>query len=149
MKKSFTSKLLIFFLILLSVNAFLGGIGLITDPTGKNLGFTIDMLKFGPFNDFLFPGLFLLFVFGVIPLIVVYGLIKKPTIKFLEIFNISKKKHWSLTYSFYLGLLLIMWINIESIIIQVYTWLQFITSTIGVIIIFLVNLNKTKENYKK
>jgi hypothetical protein len=149
MKKSLSTITLIFLLIILSINAILGGIGLISDPSGKNLGFSTDMLDYGPFNNFFVPGLFLLIVFGVVPPIITYGLIKKPKNIFFEKINFYKEQHWSWSFSYYLGLLLIIWINIESIIIQKYSMLQFITSTIGVVIILLINLNKTKSDYKK
>ncbi len=42
-----------------------GGFGLVTDPSGKNLGFHVDLLSKSPFSDYLIPGLILLVVIGL------------------------------------------------------------------------------------
>ena len=148
MEKPFTTNLLIFLIIFLSISALAGGWGLITDVSGANLGFTTQMLKNSPFSDFLIPSLFLLIFLGLLPLIVSYGLIKKPKLKMADKFSLYKKYHWSWNFSYYLGIVLIMWINIESLIVKEYTGLQFSYSVLGVIIIVLTNLNSTKKSYK-
>jgi len=51
--------------VFISLAALSGGIGLVTDLSGKNLNWTTDILKDSPFDDFLFPGIFLLFVLGL------------------------------------------------------------------------------------
>ena len=42
-----------------------GGFGLVTDPSGTNLGFHVDLLSKSPFSDYLIPGLILLVVIGL------------------------------------------------------------------------------------
>jgi len=42
-----------------------GGFGLVTEPSGVNLGFHVDLLSKSPFSDYLIPGLFLLVAIGV------------------------------------------------------------------------------------
>jgi|SRR5690554_1068870 len=51
------------------VGAIFGGIGVIIDSSGKGYGITTDILKYGPFNDFLIPGLILFIFLGIIGLI--------------------------------------------------------------------------------
>ena len=59
------------------ISGILGGIGLILDPTGKSLHLPIIWLENSPFSDYLIPGIILLIVLGVFPLVVVYGLGEK------------------------------------------------------------------------
>ncbi|MBC8471248.1 MAG: hypothetical protein H8D56_17440 [Planctomycetes bacterium] len=42
-----------------------GGFGLVTEPSGSNLGFLVEWLSKSPFSDYLIPGLVLLVVIGV------------------------------------------------------------------------------------
>ena len=42
-----------------------GGIGLLSDPTGGNIGMPMEFLETTPFSDFLIPGLVLFAVNGV------------------------------------------------------------------------------------
>ena len=41
-----------------------GGFGLVTEPSGANLGFGVDLLSKSPFSDYLIPGLILLVIIG-------------------------------------------------------------------------------------
>jgi hypothetical protein len=42
-----------------------GGFGLVTEPSGANLGFNVDLLSKSPFSNYLIPGLILLIVIGL------------------------------------------------------------------------------------
>ncbi|MFC1697804.1 hypothetical protein ACFL1H_05700 [Nanoarchaeota archaeon] len=147
MKKSFSSKILIFLLFFQSISAIGGGLGLITGPSGSNLGFNVDMLN-GIFPSFLIPGLFLLIVLGIIPFIVFLGLILKFNNNVFDKFKLYKKYHWSWNYSYYLGIILIMWINIQLLIIVESSIVHFIYSVTGVLIVILANMSSTKKDYK-
>ena len=70
---------LVVLMILLSLGALFGGVFLIVDSTGESMGFNVEMLEDSPFEDYLIPGLFLLVVFGVVPLVNVYYLVKKKS----------------------------------------------------------------------
>jgi len=47
------------------IGALYGGYSLITDPTGGSLQMPVSVLKTGPFNDFLIPGIILFTVLGL------------------------------------------------------------------------------------
>ena len=49
----------------MGISAAGGGIGALMDPSGAAMGISTDVLKRGPFEDFLIPGLFLLLVNGI------------------------------------------------------------------------------------
>jgi len=50
--------------VLIGLGAVGGGLGLILEPSGSNLGMPLDMLKNTPFSTFLVPGVVLLIVNG-------------------------------------------------------------------------------------
>ncbi len=52
------------------------GIGLVSDPI-NNIGMPLSILEGSPFKDFLIPGLILLVVLGLFPLVVLYGLVRR------------------------------------------------------------------------
>jgi hypothetical protein len=53
------------FLCFVGVGALFGGLMGISDPYGTLIGMPTDVLKTGPFTNFLIPGLFLFFVIGI------------------------------------------------------------------------------------
>ena len=63
---------------ILGVGGIFGGIGFLSDPSGALLGLTSATLQGLPIHDYVVPGLILLLVFGVAPLLVAYGLWKRP-----------------------------------------------------------------------
>jgi hypothetical protein len=148
MKKSFTYYILMFLLLFQSITAIAGGWGLVSNPSGSNLGFSVTMLEHSPFPDFLIPGLFLLVVLGIGPAVIFYGLIKKPKFRLAEMINIYKNYHWSWTFSYYLGIVLVLWIDIQVYFLRETSILHLVYSVLGVLIIILTHLPSTKKYYK-
>ncbi len=50
--------------VFIGIGGVAGGFGLVTEPSGANLGFQMDLLNKSPFSDYLIPGLILLVVIG-------------------------------------------------------------------------------------
>jgi len=106
------------------------------------------LLEHSPFPDFLIPGLFLFIFLGLFPALVFYGLIKRPIFRTLEKLNMFKDYHWSWTYAYYLGVLLILWINMELFFVKEFDMLHFVYSLLGVLIVFITHLPSTKRDYR-
>lgn len=64
-------------LVVLGVSAVAGGIGLLVDTSGEVLGLPVSLLAGSPFEDYLIPGLVLLSVLGILPLVVGYALLRR------------------------------------------------------------------------
>jgi FtsH-binding integral membrane protein len=113
-----------------------GGIGLVFDPSGESIGIPIDWLAGSPFSDYLIPGLILLFILGVFPLIVFYGLLKKM--------------RYSWPGSLLIASALIIWIGVEILIIgyQAEPPLQLIYGVLGLILLILALLPSTQNYYR-
>ena len=83
----------------LGLGAIAGGISLITDPTGGNLGYPIGMLSESPFEDYYIPGLLLLIFIGILPVFVI----------FLVLFRTRHYPKWIIIQ----GVVLIIWMLVE------------------------------------
>ena len=78
MRRPFMLWPLIFILLFLALGGGLyGGITMLIDPTGNRLG-VADALPLLPVTNFILPGIFLIVVMGLFPLLLTYGLIARP-----------------------------------------------------------------------
>ena len=134
----------------LALGAIGGGIVLIISPTGELIGMPLSEFKNLPFSSFLIPGIILFSVLGVIPLLLIIALLKKPESKIAEQINIFKDMHWSWTYSIYIAFSLIGWIHIELIFLQgTVHWLHTFYMFYAILIIIIALLPHMRYLYKK
>ena len=147
MKRTIPTYILLFLVAFQVISAVPAGWILISDPSGEKLGLPIRLLNQSPFDNFLIPGLFLFFILGIVPLLILYGLIIKKELKFFQKLNIYKNYHWSWTFSYYLGLVLILWINMQLYFGVEFGLLHLIYSMLGLLIIIITHLPSTKQNY--
>lgn len=109
-----TSKILMLLQIFLGIGAIFGGGGLVLDTSGELIMMPIEMLDNTPFKSFLVPGIILLIILGITPIVISYGLVWKGNWQFAEKFNLFKTMHWSWAWSLYIGFALIIWITIQT-----------------------------------
>ena len=134
----------------LALGAIGGGIVLIISPTGELIGIPFSEFKNIPFQSYLIPGIILFSVLGIIPLLVIIALLKKPESKIAERINIYKDMHWSWTYSIYIAFSLIGWIHIELIFLQgAVHWLHTFYMFYAILIIILALLPEIRYLYAK
>jgi hypothetical protein len=149
MKKSASTYLLILLLLILALSAIAAGLSFIIDPSGATVGMEVSMLRHSPFPDFIIPGMFLLVLFGLFPLVILFGLFRKNNIELLDALNIYRHRHWAWTFSYFIGLLLVVWINVQLYFLKEFHILHFVVSMLGVAIIFVSHLPGTKSDYRK
>ena len=134
----------------LALGAIGGGSVLIISPTGELIGIPLSELKNSPFNSFLIPGIILFSVLGLIPLLLIIALLKKPNSKLAEQINVFKDMHWSWTYSIYIAFTLIGWVHIELIFLQSSVhWLHTFYMFYAILIIIIALLPRVRNLYKK
>ncbi len=149
MKSKATRNLLIALLAFLGLGAMGGGAVLIISPSGKLMGMPLSMLNPSPFSDFLIPGIILFFVIGIIPMLLIKALLKKPASKLAEQFNLFSDMHWAWTFTIYVAFTLIFWIQIEMILLNAVSWLHTFYMLLAVVIIFVALLPQVRNLYKK
>lgn len=94
---------LMLLLLFQGLSGLAGGLGLVLDPTGEGLGLSPELLEGSPFGSYLFPGLVLLVVLGVIPCLVLYGL--------------WTRRSWSRLGAVGVGVALVIWIGVQVLIV--------------------------------
>jgi len=129
-KRPFAVILLCIFQAFLGLGAIGGGLILIIDPSGEMINMPLSILERGPFTNFLLPGFLLLVVFGLLPMLVLYGLVKKPDWKFADRLNPFTELHPSWAFSLYIGFGQIIWIMVET----------YITNAVGAIHVLYMSL---------
>ena len=146
MKKPFLLYFLIFLIFFQALSGLAGGFALTLWPSGKALQMPFSMLINTPFNNFLIPGLILLFLLGVFPILLGYAMLKEPNWNWPNKLNVYKKYHFQWAYALYLGLIVILWIDIQIFMIGCGNILQFIYGLLGTIIV-IVALSPQVMNY--
>ena len=150
MKTKIARNVLLLLLGFLALGAIGGGLVLIISPTGELLGIPVSEFKNSPFTSYLIPGIILFSVLGLIPLLLIIALLKKPKSKIAEQINLFRDMHWSWTYSIYIAFALIGWIHIQLIFLQgsVY-WLHTFYMVYAILIIIIALLPQVRYLYKK
>lgn len=121
MNRPFLLYFLVLLHFLLALGALYGGWMLLTDPLG--FGMRPEWLDRSPFRSYTFPGLFLLVVLGVMPILVAVGLLRRTFFPWGYAFNIYRDRHWAWTFSLLTGLILVAWIAVQLAWVP-YFWLQ-------------------------
>jgi hypothetical protein len=146
--RPFSLWLLIASLLFLSFGAFIGGVGFLRDTSGAALGMDLSYIKGSVFPNYLIPGLFLLFVLGILPLVVIWALLKQPGWKFAADINPIKQYHWVWTAAVLIGVLLIVFEIIEAIVLGGFIFfLQELMFAVGIVIVLLAFLPGVRRYY--
>jgi len=145
--KNFPLIFLVVLMIFQAVSAIGGGLALVISPSGKLMQMPLSMLKHSPFPNFLIPGLFLLIVLGLLPAYAAYALSRKPNCRLCERLNPDKKVHWAWSLAFFIGIVLILWIDLEVMFLRAVDILHLIYALLGVAIVVLTVWPTTRRHF--
>ncbi|MEK5234515.1 hypothetical protein NST99_02200 [Paenibacillus sp. FSL L8-0470] len=118
----------------LGVGAVGGGLMLLADPSGEMIGMPSSVLERSPFEDFAIPGVLLLVIFGLLPLLVLYGLVKKPDWKWAAPLNPFRTLHSAWALSLYIGFGQIIWIMVQTYMMDAVSVVHVIYTSLGLLI---------------
>jgi hypothetical protein len=118
-----------------AVSAIGGGYGLVADPSGAGMQMPLELLAGSPFNDYFIPGLILLVVLGIGPLVVLYGL--------------WTRRAWGWYGAILVGLALMIWIVVQIALLGYMAWppLQLVYGLLGLVIAGLALLPPVRTFY--
>jgi hypothetical protein len=136
MQRPFAIWPVLFLLLFLGMGGLYGGIAMLADPSGGLLQLT-EVLPLLPVTNFILPGLFLFFVMGLSPLVLIYSLLACPRWRWAVALSAWSKHHWSWTGTVALGLLLAIWLTAQGFLIGFRWPIQYITGITGCSIILL------------
>jgi hypothetical protein len=145
--QKFFHYLLIFLVFFLSAGALFGGYMLLSDPSGSSLKMPITALANSPFSDFVIPGLILFIFMGLIPLTLVYALIARPAWHRANFLNIYKTQHWSWTYTLYVSIILVIWIDVQIWFLGYGAFIQTLYALLGIFMIIITLIPSNMHYY--
>ena len=128
-----TALVLLVLLVIQGLGGLAGGLSLTIAPDGSVMKMSTSLLDGSPFHDYLIPGLILLLVLGVLPLITAAGL--------------WLRRRWSWYAAFVVGCALMIWILVEITIIP-YSWLQPFFGGVGLLIFIFTLLRPVRRFYR-
>lgn len=114
--------LLMLALLFQGLSGIAGGYGLAADPSGASLRIPLELLADSPFSDYFVPGLTLLVVLGIGPLLVLYGL--------------WTRQAWGWYGALLVGVALMIWIVVQIALVGYMSWppLQLVYGLLGLAI---------------
>jgi len=146
MKHPILVWLLIFLLVFLGLGGIYGGVLMLIDPTGKALQVD-NILHLLPVPNFILPGLFLIFVMGIFPLFLVFGLTGKPTWAWGRVVSQWTKYYWAWTGAMGIGIVLILWLAVQTILMGFQWPIQYITLVNGLLIVVVALAPQVRGYY--
>ncbi len=119
----------IFMLCFVAVSAFAGGLPMIADPDGMS----IDLLEKSPFDSFLIPGILLVVLIGIGPVVTAWMTLKEA--RNYDVMIIAQ------------GFILVAWITIEILLIRKNSFLQVVYGGLGALIVLSgIKIKKLKND---
>ncbi|WP_336780410.1 hypothetical protein [Paenibacillus illinoisensis] len=133
----------------LGIGAIVGGGGLIIDSSGSLLQMPNSLLEHSPFGNFLIPGIILLLVLGIMPIVIAISLITYSHWEIGEKLNLYLDRYWGWTFSLYTGFALHIWILVQVYWIQNVSVIHLIYSAWGVAIQVVTLLPGVQRRYSR
>ena len=134
--------------LLQAIGALAGGAALMASPSGRLMKMPSSNLDGSPFKDFLIPGIILFVVLGMGPLVAAWVLVRRPRSAALERANPFRHEYWGWTLSGVIGVGLIIWIAVETLIVP-YSVLQPLYAGVGIVIIALTLAPSVRAYYRR
>jgi len=146
MRRPVPLYVLVFFLVFLAAGGLYGGVAMLLDPSGGALQMA-EVLPTLPVPDFTLPGLFLLAVMGVAPLLLAYGLLARPAWAWAVPLSRAGGHHWAWSGSLALGLVLGAWLVVQGFLIGFRWPIQYVTAANGMAIVALALVPAVRRWY--
>jgi hypothetical protein len=140
-------KLLVGALLVLALGGFAGAYGFLSDPSGEGMGMA-GLLERLPVRDYTLPGIFLLIAMFLLPLAIVYGLLRRPEWTALDPLVAWSGAHWAWAASLALGAGLAGWLGVQALLIGFAAPIQWFTAGIDGAILAATLAPATRAFYR-
>ena len=146
-RRPLAASLLIALHLFIGVGALISGAMLFVAPDGHLMQWSTDQLSGTPFSNYLIPGIVLFTFLGLFPVFVGYGLLRRPSWTWPDAINPAKRMHWAWTASWAAGVIMLMWIAVETALLGLISFLQPAIAIYGALVISLTLLPRVKQYY--
>jgi hypothetical protein len=100
-------------LIVLALGGLAGAYGFLSDPSGAGMGMAAQLEQL-PVADYTLPGLFLLVAMFLFPLVLAYGVFRRPEWPAMAPLEAWTGAHWAWVGSLSLGIGLALWLAVQA-----------------------------------
>ena len=135
-------------LLFLGINGLVGGYLMLMDPNGAPMGMPVSDLAQTPFQNYVVPGLILIFVWGCGSLLALIGLWLRPQLTLLNLASRLTHEHWAWALSLVLGLALLVWLTVQVLTLPNVAPIQFILYVLAALLVVLPLLPKMRQYYR-
>jgi hypothetical protein len=143
----FLAWVLIVLLFFIGIGALVSGAMLFAAPDGHLMQWSTQDLAGTPFSNYLAPGIILFALVGVFPIFVGIGLVRRPAWNCPDLINPFKKMHWAWTAAWAAGVIMLVWITVETALLGFISFLQPAVIIYGCVIIALAWLPAVRRYY--
>jgi hypothetical protein len=133
--------------VLLAVGGMVGGIVFLIDASGRAWGLDTRLLDGTPVANYLLPGLFILLAFGILPMVVAYGLIARPHWAAFDWVERRTGDHWSWLGAVVVAITLIAWIGLQIALIGFEAPIQAVVGALGLVMLALAMTPSVRRFY--
>ena len=144
-KRPFEVLVLVALMLFLGVGALISGPMLFAAPDGRLLGWTSEMMEGTPFVNYVVPGIILFLLVGVYQVVVGYSLLRLPGWRWPDRLSPYKRYHWAWSASWAMGMILLIWVIVETVLIGLTSFLQPLVASWGVGEVVLTLLPRTRQ----
>lgn len=135
-------------LLFLGINGLVGGYLMLRDPNGAPMGMPVSDLAQTPFQNYVVPGLILIFVWGCGSLLALIGLWLRPQLTLLNLASRLTHEHWAWALSLVLGLALLVWLTVQVLTLPNVAPIQFILYVLAILLVLLPLLPGMRRYYR-
>jgi len=146
-RRPLTARLLFILVLLIGISALISGPMLFLAPDGHLMQWSVEVLKGSPFSNFVIPGIILFVLIGIYPLFVSYGLATRTSWNGPNLINPFKQFHWAWIASVVVGVIMLIWIGVETLLLGYISFLQPVIMVWGFLILFLSLLPANRQYY--
>lgn len=138
--RPFAVRLLVFLLAFEGIAGIAGGLGFMVDPSGALYDLPPEWLEMLPINDYVLPGLFLLFVLGAYPAFTAWALWTEAPAPVLDRFERMTHMVWPWFAAVSIGVTLMAWIALEVVLLRVFAPIMAVWGVLGFAIVVIAFL---------
>ena len=135
-------------LAVLSVGGLVGAWMFLAHPDGRGIGMEVTLADL-PVDSFTLPGVFLLVVMCLLPAFLVFGLLARPSWRWLDPVSRVTHAHWSWALTVALGFGIALWLGLQSFYLGFSAPAQYFTAVLGAGILLFSLVPSTRRALRR